>query len=53
MLNGVMHDRKLADAMHLLQDQWPIGHRYQPWVGITSGHLAHRQAGMRMVIISN
>jgi RHS repeat-associated protein len=24
----------LSHALHLIQDQWPVGHRYQPWGGL-------------------
>ena len=31
LLNDLIQDGQWADALHLIQDQWASGHRYQPW----------------------
>jgi RHS repeat-associated protein len=31
LLQRLMEEERLSDALHLLQDQWADGHRFQPW----------------------
>jgi hypothetical protein len=33
LLGNLGTNGDLAKALHLVQDQWPIGHRYKPWGG--------------------
>jgi hypothetical protein len=31
LLNDLIQNGEWADALHLIQDQWASGHRFQPW----------------------
>ena len=43
LLNDLLQNGSLADALHLIQDQWPIGHRFQRWVPIdVPADIRHR-----------
>jgi hypothetical protein len=40
-----MQESRLADAFHLIQDQWPIGDRYQPWRGYAKLEILRHGVG--------